>query len=128
MFLIGVLFASAAAVAYGLSTVLRALGARKAAVAAREHDREHQLTTEGGPSVSSTVDTFKTREFILGTSLVVIGFGAGRDYEFARFIDDAAEAGLAPDLLLSTWDLRPFTDDSDFLVALLRRDNTPHEL
>jgi hypothetical protein len=27
---------------------------------------------------------------------------------------------LAPDLLLSTWDLRPFTDDSDFLVALLR--------
>ncbi|WP_223249271.1 DMT family transporter [Williamsia muralis] len=77
MFLIGVLFASAAAVAYGLSTVLRALGARKAAVAAREHDREHQLTTEGGPSVSSTVDTFKTREFILGTSLVVIGFGAG---------------------------------------------------
>jgi trans-aconitate methyltransferase len=58
----------------------------------------------------------------------VIGFGAGRDYEFARFIDDAAEAGLAPDLLLSTWDLRPFTDDSDFLVALLRRDNTPHEL
>lgn len=58
----------------------------------------------------------------------VIGFGAGRDYEFARFLDDAAEAGLAPDLLLSTWDLRPFTDDSDFLVALLRRDNTPREL
>jgi drug/metabolite transporter (DMT)-like permease len=77
VFLIGVLFASAAAVAYGVSTVLRALGARKAAIAAREHEREHQLTTEGGPSVSSTVDTFKTHEFILGTSLVVIGFGAG---------------------------------------------------
>lgn len=51
----------------------------------------------------------------------VIGFGAGRDYEFSRFLDDAAEAGLAPDVLLSTWDLRPFTDDSDFLVALLRQ-------
>jgi len=25
-----------------------------------------------------------------------------------------------PDLLLSTWDLRPFADDSDFLVAILR--------
>ncbi|WP_326547768.1 class I SAM-dependent methyltransferase [Mycolicibacterium sp. ND9-15] len=50
----------------------------------------------------------------------VIGFGAGRDYEFADFLDDAATAGLAPDLLLSTWDLRPFTDSSDFLVALLR--------
>ncbi|MDZ4268227.1 MAG: SAM-dependent methyltransferase, partial [Mycobacterium sp.] len=25
------------------------------------------------------------------------------------------------DLLLSAWDVRPFTDDSEFLVALLRR-------
>lgn len=50
----------------------------------------------------------------------VIGFGAGRDYPFDEFFDDAAEAGFAPDLLLSTWDLRPFTDDADFLVALLR--------
>lgn len=49
----------------------------------------------------------------------VIGFGAGRDYAFTRFLDDAADAGLTPELLLSTWDLRPFTDDSDFLVALL---------
>jgi SAM-dependent methyltransferase len=50
----------------------------------------------------------------------VIGFGAGRDYEFAEFLNDAVDAGFAPDLLLSTWDLHPFTDDSDFLVALLR--------
>ena len=50
----------------------------------------------------------------------VIGFGAGREYEFGQFVDDAATAGFAPDLLLSTWDLRPFADDSDFLVALLR--------
>jgi SAM-dependent methyltransferase len=50
----------------------------------------------------------------------VIGFGAGREYEFSQFLDDAATAGLTPDLLLSTWDVRPFTDDSDFLVALLR--------
>lgn len=50
----------------------------------------------------------------------VIGFGAGRGYGFAQFLEDAAEAGLAPDLLLSTWDLRPFTEASDFLVAVLR--------
>jgi SAM-dependent methyltransferase len=50
----------------------------------------------------------------------VIGFGAGREYEFGQFLDDATTAGFAPDLLLSTWDLRPFADDSDFLVALLR--------
>ena len=36
-----------------------------------------------------------------------IGFGAGRGYEFDDFLADAAAAGWAPDLLLSTWDLRP---------------------
>ena len=50
----------------------------------------------------------------------VIGFGAGREYDFGHFLDDAAAAGFTPDLLLSTWDLRPFGKDSDFLVALLR--------
>jgi SAM-dependent methyltransferase len=49
-----------------------------------------------------------------------IGFGAGRDYEFTEFFDDTADAGFAPDLLLCTWELRPFTEDSDFLVAVLR--------
>ena len=49
-----------------------------------------------------------------------IGFGAGRGYDFAEFLDDARSAGWAPDLLLATWDLRPFTPDADFLVALLR--------
>lgn len=49
-----------------------------------------------------------------------IGFGAGRGYDFDEFLTDAAAAGWAPDLLLSTWDLRPFGPDADFLVALLR--------
>ncbi len=51
---------------------------------------------------------------------VVVGFGAGRGYEFSAFLADARQAGLEADLLLSTWDLRPFGEDSDFLVALLR--------
>lgn len=50
----------------------------------------------------------------------VIGFGAERGYDFGEFLEDAARAGLAPDVLLSTWDLRPFAEDSDFLVAVLR--------
>ena len=50
----------------------------------------------------------------------VIGFGAGRGYAFDDFRADARDAGWAEDLLLSTWDLRPFTPDSDFLVAVLR--------
>ncbi len=49
-----------------------------------------------------------------------IGFAAGRGYEFSEFFEDAAAAALEPDQLLSTWDLRPFTDDSAFLVALMR--------
>jgi SAM-dependent methyltransferase len=52
---------------------------------------------------------------------LVVGFGAGRGYKFADFLDDAAVSGLVAELLLSTWDLRPFEDDSGFLVALLRR-------
>ena len=51
---------------------------------------------------------------------VVIGFGAGRGYDFDEFVADAATAGLTPDLLLATWDLRPFAPGSDFLVAVLR--------
>ena len=49
-----------------------------------------------------------------------IGFGAGRGYGFDEFLADAAAVGWATDLLLATWDLRPFTPESDFLVAILR--------
>lgn len=49
----------------------------------------------------------------------VIGFGTARGYPAPDFLADAEAAGLAPDLLLSTWDLRPYRDDSDFLVAVL---------
>lgn len=50
----------------------------------------------------------------------VIGFGANRGYEFSEFLADAEQAGLEPDVLLSTWDLRPWNEDSDFLVAVLK--------
>jgi SAM-dependent methyltransferase len=49
---------------------------------------------------------------------VVIGFGAGRGYAFDDFLADAAAAGLRQELLLATWDLRPFTPDAEFLVAI----------
>jgi SAM-dependent methyltransferase len=62
----------------------------------------------------------RLRAHITADGRAAIGFGAGRGYEFADFLDDARDAGWAPDLLLSTWDLRPFTPDADFLVALLR--------
>jgi SAM-dependent methyltransferase len=62
----------------------------------------------------------RLRAHLADDGRAAIGFGAGREYEFAEFLNDAAAAGFASDLLLSTWDLRPFADDSDFLVAILR--------
>ncbi|HET9890243.1 MAG TPA: class I SAM-dependent methyltransferase [Mycobacterium sp.] len=62
----------------------------------------------------------RLRAHVADDGRAAIGFGAYREYEFADFLNDAADAGFAPDLLLSTWDMRPFTDDSEFLVALLR--------
>jgi len=52
---------------------------------------------------------------------VVVGFGAGRGYAFEHFFADAREAGLGLDVALATWDLRPFTPDAGFLVAILSR-------
>lgn len=71
------------------------------------------------PSTRGQVLT-RLRAHLKDDGRAVIGFGAGRDYAFADFLDDASNAGFAQDLLLSTWDLRPFTADSDFLVAILR--------
>ncbi len=51
----------------------------------------------------------------------VIGFGAGRGYVFESFFADVEQAGLRLDGAFSTWDLRPFTDEADFLVAVLSR-------
>jgi len=62
----------------------------------------------------------RLRVHIVADGRAAIGFGAGRGYDFDDFLADAAAAGWAPDILLSTWDLRPFTADSDFLVAILR--------
>jgi SAM-dependent methyltransferase len=50
---------------------------------------------------------------------IVTGFGSGRDYTFDAFFDDVTQVGLVADLSLASWDLRPFTADSDFLVAVL---------
>jgi SAM-dependent methyltransferase len=50
---------------------------------------------------------------------LVIGFGADRGYDFDEFFDDVAAVGLAAELRLSSWDLRPYDTTSTFLVAVL---------
>ena len=51
----------------------------------------------------------------------VIGYGAGRGYDFDDFVTDAASSGLLLKQAFSTWDLQLFTEDSQFLVAVLHR-------
>lgn len=51
----------------------------------------------------------------------IIGFGGGRGYSFDAYAADVTKAGLRIDARFSTWDLRPFTGGSDFLVSLLSR-------
>jgi SAM-dependent methyltransferase len=62
----------------------------------------------------------RLRAHVAHDGRAAIGFGAGRGYDFKDFLADARESGWEPDLLLSTWDLKPFTPDADFLVAVLR--------
>lgn len=50
---------------------------------------------------------------------IAVGFGAGREYDFDEFLADAERAGLDAGVLLESWDLRPFTHASEFLVAIL---------
>ena len=53
---------------------------------------------------------------------LVVGFGLDRGWTLEEFEADAAKAGLRVEQRWSTWDLRPFTGDSGFMVAVLVRD------
>ncbi len=61
------------------------------------------------------------RSHLADDGRAIIGFGAGRGYEFDDFFNDVAAAGLAVELALSTWDLRPFNPGDGFLVAICVR-------
>jgi len=58
------------------------------------------------------------RHHLADNGRAIIGFGAGRGYEFDDFFEDLTSAGLAVELALSTWDLRPFNAGDGFLVAI----------
>lgn len=63
----------------------------------------------------------RLREHLAGDGRLAVGFGTDRGYPVQRLLEDAAAVGLVADLLLSTWDMRPYAADADFVVALLRR-------
>lgn len=80
MYALGIIAAMMAAVAYGMSTVLRALGARRVAVAERAESGDDKTPlgeSSEPPSMSSTIATLGDPAFILGTVMVVVGFAGG---------------------------------------------------
>ena len=72
------------------------------------------------PSTRSEVLTRMGRHLREGGRLAV-GFGSGRGYEFDDFRQDVGSAELTIDLELESLDLRPLRQESDFIVAVLRR-------
>ncbi len=70
------------------------------------------------PSTRVTVlDRFRTH--LRPGGRVAVGFGARRNYTFDEFFADVEAAGLTAAVVLESWDLRPFTTASDFVVAVL---------
>lgn len=53
--------------------------------------------------------------------VAVVGFGTGRGYALSDFDAHTVEAGFAVEHRFATWDLRPWRDDADFSVTILRR-------
>ena len=72
------------------------------------------------PSTRSLVVS-RLGEHLAAGGRLVVGFGADRGYSFDEFRADAEAAGLNLDLEVSTWDLRPFDEESDFLISVLSR-------
>ncbi|GIJ20745.1 class I SAM-dependent methyltransferase [Micromonospora lutea] len=53
--------------------------------------------------------------------VVAVGFGTDRGYQLTDFDADVVSAGLRLEHRFATWDLRPWRDDADFAVTILRR-------
>ncbi|SBT41350.1 class I SAM-dependent methyltransferase [Micromonospora narathiwatensis] len=53
--------------------------------------------------------------------ILVVGFGTDRGYPLTEFDADAVSTGLHLEHRFATWDLRPWRDDADFAVTVLRK-------
>lgn len=51
----------------------------------------------------------------------VIGFGAGRGWVFGDFLEVAERVGLELENAFESWDLKPFVQGSEFLVAVFTK-------
>ena len=56
-----------------------------------------------------------------GRAVIAYGSGPGRAWSFPEFFANAETAGFVVEHKCSSWELDPYTDRSEFLVAVLRR-------
>ncbi|MBZ8177746.1 methyltransferase domain-containing protein [Corynebacterium sp. 3HC-13] len=59
------------------------------------------------------------REVLAPHGRCVVGYGAGRGWDFEDFLGTAKESGFIAQHLFSSWDLAPWNSNSSFLVAVL---------
>jgi SAM-dependent methyltransferase len=60
-------------------------------------------------------------EHLVPDGFVAIGFGASRGYSVTAFDQHLADAGFRLEHRFATWDLRPWSSESDFAVNILRK-------
>lgn len=60
------------------------------------------------------------RDHVRPGGRIVVGYRRSDEYPYDRFDEDIAAAGLSLQQRFGTWDLEPFTDESDFAVTVLR--------
>ena len=73
------------------------------------------------PSSTTAKADFPDATWLVGDLALLDLPAQGIAEPFEDFFADLITAGLALDLALSTWELHPFTEGSDFLVAIARR-------
>jgi hypothetical protein len=57
---------------------------------------------------------------LIGYALSGAPAGTSRTYPVAEFVDDCGSVGLAVESRFASYDLRPFTDGSTYVVHVLR--------
>lgn len=70
---------------------------------------------------TETVVLGRLAEHLADDGVLLVGFHTDRALDVADFDSAATTAGLHRDHRFATWDLRPWHDDADFAVTVLRR-------
>ena len=69
----------------------------------------------------AVVENFYTVLAEGGRAVVGYGSGPGRDYSFEQFLADAREVGFTVDNTYVSWQLHPFKEGDEYLVAVLSK-------